>query len=188
MPALFNSFVIAAADASVTAADAGLAEQFGISPKYVIMQVVSFAILSFVLYRFAFKPVLATMDERTSKIESGLKYAEDMKQKLAETEKRQAEILSQAREEAAKIVAESRTEAKALYEKQVQETAAKVEDMLSKGRQANELERQKILGEVRQEVSRLVVLTTSRVLQSTLTDADRAKISEAAAKELASKN
>lgn len=188
MPALFNSFVIAAADISATASEGGIVEQFGIVPKYVIMQVVSFAILSFVLYRFAFKPVLATMDERTSKIESGLKYADEMKQKLSETEKRQAEVLAEAREEAAKIVAQSRTEAKALYEKQVHETAAKVEDMLAKGRQANELERQKILGEVRQEVSRLVVLTTSRVLQSTLTDADRTKISEAAAKDLASNN
>ncbi len=188
MTALLHSFIIAAADVTAVGAEADLVTKFGIVPKYIIMQVVSFAILSFVLYRFAFKPVLATMDERTSKIESGLKYAEDMKQKLAETEKRQTEILAQAREEAGKIVAQSRAEAKALYEKQVQETAAKVEDMLSKGRQANELERQKILGEVRQEVSRLVVLTTSRVLQSTLTDADRSKISEAAAKELASKN
>ena len=64
------------------AASGGMAEQFGLSVNYVVMQAISFAILAFVLYRWGLKPVLATMDERQHKIESGLKYAEEMKAKL----------------------------------------------------------------------------------------------------------
>ena len=51
-------------EAVAHAASGGLVEQFGLSLNYVAMQVVSFAILSFVLYRWGIKPVLATMDER----------------------------------------------------------------------------------------------------------------------------
>ena len=53
-------------------------------------------------------------------------------------------------------------------------------------RLATELERQKMLSEVRQEVARLVVATTGKVLSRDLSDSEKATFSEAAAKELAS--
>ncbi|MDX2109862.1 MAG: F0F1 ATP synthase subunit B [Verrucomicrobiota bacterium] len=185
--------LIATADATaaVEAAhggDTGLIHTFGIDPKYVIMQVVSFLILTSLLYKFAFKPVLATMDERNKKIEDGLKYTEEVKAKLAETEKRQTEIIREAQVESQRILTEARTSAKNLYDKQVQEAAAKVEDMLNKGRQANELEHQKLLSEVRSEIARLVVLTSSRVLQKTLSAEEKSRLSDAAAREIASSN
>ncbi len=165
-----------------------IATKFGIDEKYILMQVISFTIMAFVLYWFAFKPVLATMDERNQKIQDGLKYAEEMKTKLAETEMRTTELLQQAQAEAQKILTEARQQAKTLYDNQVREAAAQVEDMLAKGRQASELERRQILAEVRREIAHLVVLTTGRVLQKTLTSEEKARLSEAAAREITSSN
>jgi F-type H+-transporting ATPase subunit b len=48
-------------------------EKFGIEPKYIVMQVVSFPDRSGVLYKFGIKPTIATMEERNQKIGAGLK-------------------------------------------------------------------------------------------------------------------
>ncbi|MEN9840728.1 MAG: synthase subunit, partial [Verrucomicrobiota bacterium] len=61
-----------------------LVEKFGIDAANVGMQLLSFTILAYVLYRFAIKPTLATMDERNHQIEAGLKNAADTAAKLAE--------------------------------------------------------------------------------------------------------
>ena len=173
------------AAAEHAAAAGGLAEQFGLSLNYVAMQVVSFAILSFVLYRWGIRPVLATMDERQHKIESGLKYAEEMKAKLEQANQHSEEILRKAALEAQTIVNDSRKTAKELADRPTQDTAAQTAAMLAKAQQAIELEHKKMLNEARSEIARLVVKTTEQVLAKKLTDADRAAYNEAATKELA---
>jgi len=165
-----------------------LARRMGVDPALILAQAVNFCILAFLLYRFAFKKVLQTMDERRDKIEAGLKYAEEMKEKLAEAGRQQQEIVRKAQQEAQQIVAEARSSAKDFYDRQTQETAAKVEQMLERGRQANELERQRMLAELRQEVARLVVATSAKVLDRELTADDRQSINKRAAEQLAVNN
>ena len=60
-----------------------LLSDFGIDWPLLLAQVLCFSIVAMLLWKFAFKPVLATMEERQRQIESGLKYAEDTKAKLA---------------------------------------------------------------------------------------------------------
>jgi F-type H+-transporting ATPase subunit b len=56
--------------------------------------------------------------------------------------------------------------------------------MLVKARQVIELEKKKMLAEARTEIARLVVATTQQVLSRELTDADRSRYNESAAREL----
>ena len=74
--------VLAAAAPSAEGGVAGIMHEFGVEWPFFIAQVVSFSVVAFLLYKFAFKPVLATIDERQSKIEDGLNYADEMKAKL----------------------------------------------------------------------------------------------------------
>lgn len=161
-----------------------IADDFGIKGPFLISQIISTTIVGFVLYKFAFKPVLETIGERQSKIAEGLQYAEEMKSKLAEAERKESEILREASAEAQKIVTQARDQGKDLLEKHTQEATAKVEDMLVKGNKALELEREKMMSEVRQEVARLVVVTSAKVLDKNLSDADRSAFTESASKEL----
>lgn len=171
------TIVMAAADA---AASEGLIGTFGIKWPIVIAQAINFCIVAGLLYFFAIKPVLATMDDRQQKITDGLQYAEEMKSKLAESEREQADLLRKAAEESQTIVKEAREQAKSYYDQQVQATASKVEDMISQAKQANELDRERMLSEVRQEIAQLVVATTGKVLTKELTDADRTRFNDSA--------
>jgi F-type H+-transporting ATPase subunit b len=163
-----------------------LQKQFGIEGRYLLMQVISFSILAFVLYRFFFKPVLATVDERNKKIEDGLRHAEEMQAKLAAAAQESAAIVKSAQADAQKIVDEARRAAKEFADKQQAEALQRSADLLAKAQQAIELEHRKMLNEARGEIARLVVTTTERVLAKRLTDADRSAYNETATKELAS--
>lgn len=161
-----------------------LVEKFGIDATNVGMQLLSFTILAYVLYRFAIKPTLATMDERNHQIESGLKNAEATAAKLAEAQQQAAAQLKTAQLEANKIIDEARKAAKELSERETAAATERANALVTKAQQAIELEHKKMLADAQKEIARLVVATTERVLAKRLSDADRAAYNETATREL----
>ena len=161
-----------------------LAGNFGVNWSTLIAQMVNFCIVASVLYKFAVKPITATLDERQQKIADGLQYAEEMKVQLAAAERERAEKIKEAAVAAQAILAESREQSKEMIEQKTQEAAAQAEAIIRKASEATELERQKMLSDVRQEVARLVVETSATVLSRDLSDAEKQTFSDSAAKEL----
>ena len=173
---------VVAADNKITM----ITDKFGVSVPTLIAQMVNFCLVALVLYYFAVKPISTTLEERQQKISDGLQYAEEMKTQLAEAERERTEKVKQAAIGAQKILAEAREQSKEMIEVKTQEAAAQAEAIIRKASEATELERQKMLADVRQEVARLVVATSSKVLSRDLSDAEKRTFSESAAKELAS--
>src|SRR5580658_1520182 len=145
-----------AADAAAPSGITKITQDFGISTPFILAQIINFTVVAFILWKFAFKPVLATLDERQKKIASGLQYAEEMKAKLEAAQK----------------------EAEASAKK------AQAAEILAKAQQVIELEKKKMLAEARTEIARLVVATTQQVLATQLSEADRSRYNEAASREL----
>ncbi|HTJ79559.1 MAG TPA: F0F1 ATP synthase subunit B [Rariglobus sp.] len=162
------------------------ANNFGVNLPAVIGQIINFCIVAYVLWRFAFKPVLATLDERQKKIADGLRYAEETKARLDSAQQESAETLKKAQVEAAAIIEQARKASKELAERETTAATARAGELISKAQQAIELEKQKMLAEARTEIARLVIATTQRVLSKELNDADRTRYNEAAARELTS--
>lgn len=159
---------------------------FGVEWKYVLIQLVSFLIVLAVLYRFGIKPTIAAMDERAKKIESGLKYADEMKAQLASTQQQTDAALREAQQKAQAIVGEAQKSAKAFADKQQQDAIEQSAALIAKAREAIELEKKKMLAEARTEIARLVVATTQRVLAKELSETERSRYNDAAARELTS--
>jgi F-type H+-transporting ATPase subunit b len=184
-----HALVLAAASAAeATAAPSGgptdLLLQFGVEWKFVIWQFISFAVLAGVLYQFAIKPILATLDERNARITKGLKNAEATAAELEKAKLDSAVLIKQAQAEGARFIDEARRTAKELADRQQKEAAARAEDLIVKAQQAIELEHKRMMEEARTEVARLVVATTQRVLARELSEADRTRYTTAAAREL----
>jgi len=161
-----------------------ITQDFGISWPFILAQALNFSVVAFILWKFAFKPVLATLDERQHKIAAGLQYADEMKLKLETAQQESAASAKRAQLESTRIIEEARKSAKEFLDKQSHETAAKANDILAKAQQAIELEKKKMLAEARTEIARLVVVTTQRVLAKELSDADRSRYNDAATREL----
>ena len=65
------NLIIAASSAGVTDILRETAETFGWNWKLFLSQVISFCIVAFLLQRFAYKPILAMLEERRRTIEEG---------------------------------------------------------------------------------------------------------------------
>lgn len=169
-------------------AEAATGSSFGIDPVYISWQLGSFLIFALILYFFAIKPILATMDERNAKIEEGLKFSDDMKAKLAEAEKQYADRLAAAADEAAQIAKDAHERAKALEEKASQDAIAKASDILRRAEEQTARDREQMLAELRGEVSRLVVATTEKILAHEISSEEKARFNAAAAREISSAN
>jgi F-type H+-transporting ATPase subunit b len=184
----FFSALLAATDAAhgkPAVANESLFAKFGVDGHHLAIQVVNFAILAFILYRFAIKPALGQMEERNRLIEKGLADAQAATQRLAEAQQASDAKLNAASDEAARILAEARNSAKAAVEAAKAEAQAAQTEVIAKAKAAIEADRVKMLAEVRGEVSRLVVETAAKVLAENLDDATRGRLNEAAVKQLA---
>src|SRR6184192_4890121 len=92
------------------------ADTFGWDPKLFFSQVISFIIVAYLLKRFAYKPILAVLEQRRQQIAQAQLNAEKIKQQLAEAEQRHAEILAKANAEAQRMIDQARTSSGILAE------------------------------------------------------------------------
>ncbi len=183
---MMTNLILAAADAQEAS---GMLEKFGLSEfgidaKYIGWQFLWFSLFFAVVYLKLIKPITGAMEERQATIDSGIKHAEEMKVKLDAAAEESAAIVKNAQGEASKIIDEARISAKAFLEKQTQEATRKAQDLITKGQHATELEHRKMIAEARGEIARLVVDTTRQVLAKELTDEERQRYNDAAAKQL----
>ncbi len=174
--------------ASLSDVTTGIVEKFGVDTPLLIAQAINFVIVAFVIWQFALKKILLTIDEREKKIADSLKNAEKIKLELEATEKQQNETLQEASLEAKKTVATAQEQAKSYIEAQKEEARKQAEEIVEKARSAVELERQRVLNDAREEIASLVILTTSKVLQRELGDEEKSRFSESAAKEISLSN
>ena len=162
-----------------------VAQQFGVYWPNLIAQLILFAIVYFVLKRFAFKPIIAMLEERRRRIEEGQLNAEKIKQQLAEAQTKYEEILAKANADSQKLLEEVRASGDRLAEQKRQEAIAAAEQITLKAQEAIALERDKSMAEMKRELGRLVVDATSRVTGKILSPDDHQKINEETARQIA---
>jgi F-type H+-transporting ATPase subunit b len=163
-----------------------IASQFGLDAPHFIAQVVSFSIVAFLLHRFAYKPILTVLEERSQRIAEGMANAEKIKQELANAQARAQEILGQASAQGNQFIEEARQSAARVLEQETQKAIAAANDIIVKARQANEAELARMKTELRKEVGRLVVATSAKVTGNILSAEQQGRLAEQTAKELAS--
>ena len=181
-----NQFFILA-DIGTDLADMGkkTAQTFGVEWSLFIAQVISFIIVVILLQKFAYKPVLTMLEERRKRIAEGLANADKIKAELARTEAARQEVLNEANAQANKLIEEARAAAARVQEKETQKAIATAADIVSKAKQAAEAEHARMLAELKREVGRLVVDTTSKVTGKILTVDDQKRLAEETNKQLA---
>src|SRR3989440_6869063 len=177
--------LIAAGSGGITDILRDTAETFCWNWKLFVSQVISFCIVAYLLQRFAYKPILALLEERRRKIEEGQLNAEKIRRELAEAEKRYQEIIAKGNADAQKMIDEARTSAAHLSERKQQEAVAAAEQIVAKAREASAIEHERTMAQLKRELGRLVVDTTAKVAGKVLTPDDQRRLQEEATRTLA---
>jgi F-type H+-transporting ATPase subunit b len=157
---------------------------FGVDWPHFVAQVVSFAIVCALLYRFAYRPVLATLEERRQQIAQGLANAEQIKAELARTEAQRQEVIAAANAQATRLIEEARAAAARVQQEETVKAVAAAEQIVARARQAVAQDQARMLAELRREVGRLVVETTAAVTGKVLTPEDQRRLAEETARQL----
>jgi len=179
------NLIIAAAAQSVSETVRDTADMFGWNWKLFLAQVISFCIVAFLLRRFAYKPILAVLEERRRKIEEGQLNAEKIRKELAEAEKRYQEIVTKGNADAQKMIDEARNSAAHLSERKQQEAVVAAEQIVAKAKEAAALEHDRQMQTLKRELGRLVVDTTAKVTGKVLNADDQKRLQEEAARQVA---
>jgi F-type H+-transporting ATPase subunit b len=177
--------IIAAATGGASNVLQETADTFGWNWKLFLAQVISFCIVAFLLRRFAYKPILAVLEDRRRKIEEGQLNAEKIRKELADAEKRYQEIVAKGNADAQKMIDEARTSAASLSERKQQEAVAAAEQIVAKAKEAAALEHERQMQALKRELGHLVVETTAKVTGKVLTSEDQKRLQEEAARQVA---
>jgi F-type H+-transporting ATPase subunit b len=179
-PILFGSI---GSDLAKTGQD--VAKTFGLDLPHFAAQCISFGIVAFLLHRYAYKPILAVLEERKQRIKESLENAEKIKQELASAQTKAQDILVQAGQQSSKMIEEARAAAAKVQEQETQKAIAAAQAIVDKAQQAARAEHARMLAELRHEVGRLVVETTTKVTGKVLTLDDQKRLAEETNRELA---
>jgi len=154
------------------------AKTFGLDAPHFFAQAISFGIVTLCLYKFAYRPVLAMLEQRRQKIAQSISNAEKIKVELARTEAQRKEVIIEANTEAASLVQEARAVAARVKEQETQKAIAAAEQIMVKAREAAAREHELMFGQLKRELGRLVVQTTATVTGKILTPKDQQRLTE----------
>jgi F-type H+-transporting ATPase subunit b len=160
-------------------------KELGIDWRALIMQLISFSIVFFVLWKYAYGPIFTMLQARREKIAESLANAEKIKADVAKTEIERQKILADAGDQANKLIDEARQAAARVRETETQKAISAAEQIVVKAREAATQERAQMLASLKREVGRLVVQTTSTVTGKILTADDQKRLAEETEKQLA---
>ncbi|OOG69332.1 F0F1 ATP synthase subunit B [Algoriphagus sp. A40] len=136
----------------------------------IFWQLIGFLGLLFILIKFAWKPMLAALEERETSIENSLKAAESARNEMAnlkadnekllqETRLERDNILKKAQEASVKMIEDAKNEASKVAAQQIENAKAVIET-----------EKRAALTEVKNQVAILTLEVTEKLLRKTLSD------------------
>ena len=138
---------------------------FGIDWKLITIQGLNFVVVLFVLYRYAYTPVLAILEKRKKIIEDGLRDAAAAKVVKQEMEAERTRTLRDAREEGGKLVETLRkqgVEEERMILRNAQEKSA---TLLAAAEKRTAEERAHMLQEAEREIAKLAILGAENILR-----------------------
>jgi len=141
-----------------------LFQALGLNIKILIAQLVNFAVLLLVLWKFGYKPMMKFLDERTKKIETGVKNFEEAQKRLVEIDAKEKQILKKAQQEAQLLI--EKTNEKITQRKKDMMAKAKEEiDMIvKKTKEDLEVEKKITLKHIKQESVELIIAVAEKIL------------------------
>lgn len=146
----------------------------------IFWEIVSFGILLFLLYKYAFPGILSVLEEREKKIKDSLDQAEEHR---FEAERRLREYeakLNAAGKEAEAVLAAAKERAHRLLDENEQRLTAEAERIRGDATREIEQERRKALQDIRIQTTELALMVAEKVVQRSLTEADQKKFADEA--------
>lgn len=158
-----------------------LIHQFGIDWRLLLAQAINFGILFFILYRFAYRPILATLEARRKKIEGGIVMSEEAKRRLDAAQTEREALLKKTEQESVAAIQHAESIGKTQGDKIIQEARTRQEEIIQEGKKRAEEERRTLHELFTKEAEELVRVAIARFAESSPSAIDAKLIKQAVA-------
>src|SRR5687767_14045063 len=135
-----------------------------VHPFWVLVSIVNFLVLLYLLRRFMWGPIMATLDSRAAGIREGLELAESARREREQLKQEVEKTLAEARRDANAIAERSTKAAEAAAADISTQGKAEADRIRDKGREDAQHLHDQALAQLRTEVASMVVLEASRIL------------------------
>ena len=144
-----------------------------ITPEFGTMfwTLVTFLIMVFLLGRFAWKPLLALLDERERTVRESLEAAQKARAEADDVLRRNQEFLAGARRETAALLEQGRRESETLRAEILAQARKEAQELVEQGKRQIQYEQKQAMQTLRTQVADLAIGAAERLIQSDLNDA-----------------
>ena len=150
-------------------------------PGLIIWTTIIFTLLLIVLKKFAWKPILNSVNERNKSIEEALKAADKAKEEMALLNADNERILAEARVERDRLLKEAREMKNSIINEAKEKANTEADKIVTSAKEQISNEKMKAITELKNTVADLSIDMATMVLKSELKDVDKQKklVSEA---------
>ena len=150
-------------------------------PGLIIWTTIIFTLLLIVLKKFAWKPILNSVDERNKSIEEALKAADKAKEEMASLNADNERILQEARIERDTLLKEAREMKNNIINEAKEKASTEADKILISAKEQISNEKMKVIIELKNTVADLSINMATMVIKSELKNVDKQKqlVSEA---------
>jgi len=136
----------------------------------IFWQLLGFLALLFILIKFAWKPMLASLAERESSIEEALQSAEKARNEMSNLKSENEKLLQEARKERDVILKKAHEASAKMIKDAKTEASKQGAQLIANAKAVIETEKKAALSEVKKQVALLTLEVTEKLLRKQLAD------------------
>ena len=149
-----------------------------LDPGLFIWTILTFLLLFFILAKFAWRPLLAALEERENTIRSSLEDAEKAKKELERLNVKSEQIIAEARSEAQTIRVESKSAAEKIKTDIIARAGEDAKKIREEAEKQIQVEKHKAINEIRNEVVSVTMSVAEKVIKKNLSKEDNQSLIE----------
>lgn len=155
-----------------------------LDPGLFFWTILTFVLISFVLSKFAWKPLLSALKEREDQINESLDNAEKARIELEKINSDSQQIILKARTEAQKIHSEAKMAAEKVKSDLLEKANLDIKKLKETSEQQIQIEKEKAISEIRKEVVGLSLMIAEKLIKKNLSKSDNESLIEETLKSL----
>jgi len=157
----------------------------GINLPLLVVFIINFIVLFVLLRIFLYKPVMKILDERAQRTKEGMELAEATKKEYEQAKGEVQKQIEKGRQETQAIIAQAMQVGERLKEESRQEATKQAQVIVDRTRAELEVERDKIVEDLRREFVDISIAAAEKVIKETLDREKHRKLIEETLRESA---
>lgn len=150
----------------------------GINLKIFIAQLVNFLVVLVVMWKWVYTPLVKLLDERSKRVETSVKQADEIEVRLKQVEIDQKRIIAEAQTDAASMLEQAKVQADERKKELLENAKAEVQKIVTQGKEQLRAEKVAMLKDAKAEMVDIAVEAAKAILKDAVNEKKSRELAE----------